>query len=1293
MDAIRSSEILKIDPDVGFLAEPFWKLDTYSVPPVYRLQPISTLPRFDLYVLNEEQAERFQTDKLFKMARTKDHQAVAERWSNFALRMRAVFQKGVAMLPDGVPSKYSWTSTRYLMDLGIITNPKANDQAFCFSRRIANIETVKDPDIVDPTLSQYYDKKSTQEVTEMRDIVDSCLDNKNVYHESSVTWVTKGALNYTRPSPPAGWQNYLDKLCDNFIEKICDSTFKSYKKPITDPLFNEVIYHRAALKGYLHRDLLPVPEVTMKILDYVRGPSDRNLIIHGPRGSGKSSAVSLALRSIRENFPSTNLIYRFVGSTKASSNVLSLISSISTQLLRLKSADASECAHLRSWKDACRYFSDGKLFGEITTPLVVVLDGIDKLSDSYKALEALTDWLPGYKFPLPSNTKFIITTNAESKAFKIVQLLQTYCSGMYASKVQFLKLGLFNINGVSNNIVVAMLTPFTLTQAYDAIDALVAAREKVGWWVPVKKVLHPVLRDLLITSYRSNEANQTPLFLSLALDIMLSWPSYSLQYESIEPFTKAAQNGSIGLVHLILERAENIFGRRSICYVLGLLTAAKDGFTEVELEDILCCDEGLVNFAWGCSQPTSKRFPPLLLQGVLYFFRPYLTTYLTGNENALEIATTVLRWKNSIFMQTIWDRYLKDNEIRRHIFELIAMYFQGVDKSRFDVFQNQPLRLSLVDYENCVLHKYCRINMDMIRVYAMSPAHRQHDQLLSGRVNSRLCSELPFALLNLEPLRAAAALCNIIFIMAKVEAGMLEELLQDFLDLISMKDMKYPVEFNEYWRLVSREHYRWRNGNISVLQSALFFPDHTKVYIDAEKLCDSFLKSPKTIIEGDRRVLLSLWQINVGKLQMIDPCLVVYDGHSMAINTACFSPDGWQIASASADRTVKLWDVYSDICRFTLESPAIVLDLSYSPSGTHLACALTNRTIVVWDLVKFSIVSTLWGHQERVTGVNYSFSGTKLLSSSEDDTVKIWTMDSAGYGVLEATINCFAPVTSAKFSPNEAFVVCGLYDGTIKTFDMSSKRCTSTLSGHSNEITSIFFSPRGDRFISSSLDKSVKLWNVKNSEEIEASETLYCFTPVYSASFSPNGNYIACALTDSNVKVWDLLENKWKGFLKGHTNVITSVQFSPDSTKLVSASWDKQVRLWDMIGEFTDPPESHVKMKRAYYKRYGRGFATESEDSSIKIWSTRRNICTSLITGKAVTGALKRWTPCLELSPEDLPVSVCDDRVIYAAEIPSKLMFDTERKLVIAFETRMVTVRSMVTPSKLPVIKLKTKLW
>ncbi|KAH7634864.1 hypothetical protein B0T09DRAFT_276202 [Sordaria sp. MPI-SDFR-AT-0083] len=158
-------------------------------------------------------------------------------------------------------------------------------------------------------------------------------------------------------------------------------------------------------------------------------------------------------------------------------------------------------------------------------------------------------------------------------------------------------------------------------------------------------------------------------------------------------------------------------------------------------------------------------------------------------------------------------------------------------------------------------------------------------------------------------------------------------------------------------------------------------------------------------------------------------CLQTLEGHSDAVNSVAFSPDGQRLASGSYDHTIKIWDPASGSCLQTLEGHShSVNSVAFSPDGQRLASGSYDHTIKIWDPASGSCLQTLEGHSHSVNSVAFSPDGQRLASGSGDETIKIW--DPASGSCLQ-TIPTTTSITDISFDPTNHYLRTNI--GHIKT--------------------------------------------------------------------------------------------------------------------------------------------------------------------------------------------------------------------------------------------------------------------
>ncbi len=327
-------------------------------------------------------------------------------------------------------------------------------------------------------------------------------------------------------------------------------------------------------------------------------------------------------------------------------------------------------------------------------------------------------------------------------------------------------------------------------------------------------------------------------------------------------------------------------------------------------------------------------------------------------------------------------------------------------------------------------------------------------------------------------------------------------------------------------------------------------------------------------------------------------------GHSDGVNSVVFSPDGKMIASASDDKTIKLWSLEGKELQTLKGHSDGINSVVFSPDGKTIVSASDDKTIKLWSF-EGEELQTFKGHSVGVNSVVFSPDGKTIASASWDSTVKLWSIEGKELSTLTGHVGS---VKSVVFSPNGKTIASASRDKTLKLWSVESKPL-HTLKGHTDGVFSVVFSPDGKTIASASSDETVKLWSVEG-------KLLHTFmghtAPVFSVAFSPDDKTIASASPDETVKLWSV-EGKLLHTLKGHTDWVNSVAFSPDGKTLASASKDKTIKLWSVEGKLLHTLKGHTDwVYSVAFSPDGKTLASVSADKTIKLWSVEGRLLHTL---------------------------------------------------------------------------------
>lgn len=279
--------------------------------------------------------------------------------------------------------------------------------------------------------------------------------------------------------------------------------------------------------------------------------------------------------------------------------------------------------------------------------------------------------------------------------------------------------------------------------------------------------------------------------------------------------------------------------------------------------------------------------------------------------------------------------------------------------------------------------------------------------------------------------------------------------------------------------------------------------------------------------------------------------------HTDVVRRVVFSPDGQQLASVSNDKSVKLWDVASgqELRTLTGHSAAVV-GVAFSPDGQRLATTSDDKTVKLWEVATGRDLRTLTGHTQAINVVAFSPDGTRLASA--DLVVKVW--DALSGQELLTLKGHTGFVMGLAFRPDGQQLATASLDSTIRLWDIASGQGTHTLKGHHNIVNSVVYRPDGKRLISIGSDQKLKEWD---SASGELRQTTRSKGTMGSLALSADGQQLAAAGMMGAVEIWEQPTEPPATAHTGHTGTVSSVAFSPDGQWIASGSSDQTIRLWN----------------------------------------------------------------------------------------------------------------------------------
>ncbi|MBD2254561.1 WD40 repeat domain-containing protein [Nostoc parmelioides] len=277
-----------------------------------------------------------------------------------------------------------------------------------------------------------------------------------------------------------------------------------------------------------------------------------------------------------------------------------------------------------------------------------------------------------------------------------------------------------------------------------------------------------------------------------------------------------------------------------------------------------------------------------------------------------------------------------------------------------------------------------------------------------------------------------------------------------------------------------------------------------------------------------------------------------------------------------------------------------VWSVALTKDGQTLVSASEDQTMKVWNLETAKVTTTLQGHTDTVRAIALTPDDQTLISGSADKTIKIWNFQTLK---LKRTLSSRAGgIWSLAISSDGQTLVTAHENGSIQIWNFPTGQLLRTIKGHHGRIFSVAISPDGETFATGGIDQKIKIWNLYTGECLHTIAQHQ--DAVRALVFSHDGKMLASSSWDQSIKIWQMPTGKLLHTLLGHTSRVVTLNLGIDEQTLVSGSLDNNLKIWNMqTGQLLETLSGHSDWILAIAANPAKQILVSSaKDKTIRVW-------------------------------------------------------------------------------------------
>lgn len=250
------------------------------------------------------------------------------------------------------------------------------------------------------------------------------------------------------------------------------------------------------------------------------------------------------------------------------------------------------------------------------------------------------------------------------------------------------------------------------------------------------------------------------------------------------------------------------------------------------------------------------------------------------------------------------------------------------------------------------------------------------------------------------------------------------------------------------------------------------------------------------------------------------------------IYSVAYSPDGRFLAGGG--NYLQIWETSTGACIRTIGGMEIANPVKFSPDGKYLVTNSDYNETTIWDMSTYTRIISLSGN--RSNAFDFSPNGKYIASVGSNNTIQIWELPS---GKRVKIIKRFdKSISDIIYSPDGKYIAtCSGEDENIRILNSATGESFQTFKNGHNNVKTIAYSPDGKFLASSSMDNTIRIWEISSGKCIDKLENKF-FS--YDLSWSPDGKYLAFS-SNNGVEIWGNVET-YKARTKNNSYVTNDEQ-------------------------------------------------------------------------------------------------------------------------------------------------------